>query len=542
MTTALSAPRAQLRISGVTLAADVEQRVLSVQYDNDLDVADMLTVVLDNSDGAFTDSPLVDLGKTVELHLGYRDQLEPMMLGEIASIEPTFPQSGAPTLSVTAYDRSHRLRHDVPDRPAFRFMTDTAIAAQIAVEAGLVPVVDPSLYGPHDELKWTGTDMALLKERARANGFEVHVWWDRLHFRLPRPDTEAHVLEWGSTLSSFSPRLSQAGQAGVQVVRGYDQRLAQTIVAVVGSTALDLDALGERLGSAAVDALATLGRRVVADPNVTSPVEAAVLARALLQEVLDGMYEASGSCVGTPALRAGRTVLVRGVGRRFSGTYRLTRVTHTLDGSGYQTSFEVTQRAGGALLSLLRRSLTESPSPDRAEPVQGVVIGRVVSVDPTACTAQVNLPDHDDDDTVTAVCTGFLAGAGRGAFFLPAAGDQVLVAFEHGALGRAFVIAGLWDEVGGSPVPDAPATNTVRRLRTAAGHSVTFDDTAGQERITVQDKAGSTVVLHPDGTVSLTARKDLELAAPDGEIRMSARDVRVVLGAGGTMDVSRSGP
>lgn len=541
MTTALSAPRAQIRISGVALAADVEQRVLSVQYDNNLDVADMLTVVLDNSGHRFTDSPLIELGRTVELHLGYRDRLEPLMLGEIAAIEPSFPQSGAPTLSLTVYDRSQRLRHDVPDRPAFRFMTDTAIAAQIAVEAGLVPVVDPSFYGPHTELTWTGTDMALLKERARANGFETYVSWDRLHFGLPRPQTEAHVLEWGRTLSSFTPRLSSAGQAGVQVVRGYDEELAQSIVAVASTASLDLDSVVERLGTAAVGALATLGRRVAADRPVRSPVEAAVLARALLQEILDGMYEATGSCVGTPALRAGRVVLVRGVGRRFSGSYRLTRVTHTLDESGYQTSFEVTQRASAALLSLLRTQIKDTPSPDRAEPVQGVVIGRVAKVDPTTFQAEVNIPDFDDDDTVTAVCTGFLAGAGRGAFFLPAVGDQVLVAFEHGALGRAFVIAGLWDRVDGSPVPDAPPANTVRRLRTAAGHTLTFDDTAGSERVTVQDGAGSTIVLNPDGTITLTARKDLELAAPEGEIRLKAKKVKVALGSGGTMDISRAG-
>ena len=506
MTTALSAPRARIRISGVVLAADVEQRVLSVEYDNNIDVADMLTVVLDNSDHLFTDSPLIELGKTVELHLGYRDRLEPMMLGEIAAIEPSFPQSGAPTLTLTAYDRSQRLRTDVPDRPAFRSMTDTAIAAQIALEAGLVPVVDPSFYGPHKQLKWTGTDMALLKERARANGFETYVWWDRLYFRLPRPQTEAHVLEWGATLSSFSPRLSGAEQAGVQVVRGYNEELAQSIVAVASSAALDLESVAERLGTAAVGALATLGRRVVNDQPVKSPVEAAVLAKALLQEILDGMYEATGSCVGTPDLRAGRFVQVRGVGRRFSGTYRLTRVTHSLDGGGYLTSFEVTQRASAALLSLLRKKIKDTPSPDRAEPVQGVVIGKVTAVDPTTFEAEVNIPDFDDDDTVTAVCTGFLAGAGRGAS--PAAvDDQVLVAFEHGALGRAFVIGGLWDKVEGSPVPDAPAANTVRRLRTPAGHALTFDDTEGAERITVADKAGSTIVLNADGTVTVTAKK-----------------------------------
>ena len=147
MTTGYFAPRARVDIGGVTLAEDVTQHLLSVRYDNDVELADMFSVVLDNTENRFTDSPLFEPGKQVELYLGYGDDPQPMMLGEIASIEPSFPQSGAPTITVSGYDRSYRLRHDVPDRPAFLFTNDSLIAAQVAVEAGLIPIVDPSQIG-----------------------------------------------------------------------------------------------------------------------------------------------------------------------------------------------------------------------------------------------------------------------------------------------------------------------------------------------------------------------------------------------------------
>ncbi|MGN9907817.1 phage baseplate assembly protein V [Phytohabitans sp. LJ34] len=533
--TAGLAPRARIVVSGVTLAAEVSRHVLSVQYDNNLDLADMFTIVLDNAGNRFTDSPLFDLGKSVEIHLGYGDDLHPMMLGEITALQPSFPQSGAPTLTVSGYDRSHRLRHDVPDRPAFKFMNDSMIAAQIAVEAGLIPVVDPSLFF-HTKLRQTGTDMALLKERARANFFEVYVWWDRLYFRLPRPQAGELVLEWGRNLTSFNPRLSSAALAGIQVVRGYNEELAQTIVGVMTGATVDLDAVVERLGGTALDMLLGLGRRVVRDKPVKSPVDAFALAKSILQEILEGMYEASGSCPGLPDLRADQTVAVRGVGRRFSGGYRLRRVTHTLDGGGYRTDFEVTQRAASSLLQLVRRSVVDQPSPNRPEPSPGVAIGTVESVNPLTYQAEVAFPWFSDSgETTTAACATPMAGAGSGAFFLPDPGDQVVVAFEQGDFGRPVVIGSLWDQLRGKPVTTLDGTNSIRRIRTKAGHTITLDDSTAAEQIVIEDRAGSTVTLAADGTVSITAMRDIELNAA-GEIRLNAIDVKVKVA--NRMDVS----
>lgn len=530
------APRARITISGVTLSADVSRHVLSVHYDNNLDLADMFTIVLDNAGNRFTDSPLFDLGKSVEIRLGYGEDLQSMMLGNITSIQPSFPQSGAPTLTVSGYDRSYRLRHDVPDRPAFKFMNDSLIAAQIALEAGLIPVVDPSPY-VHQKLRQTGTDMALLKERAQANFFEVYVWWDRLFFRFPRPQLETHVMEWGRNLSSFTPRLSNAGLAGVQVVRGYNEELAQTIVAVMSSAAIDLDAVVERLGSTALSMLLSLGRRVIRDKPIKSPVDAFALAKSILQEILEGMYEASGSCIGTPELRADRVISVRGVGKRFSGAYRLRRVTHTLDGGGYRTDFEITQRSASSLLQLVRKSVVDQPPPNRQERSYGVAIGKVESVNPLTYQAEVNFPWFSDSgETTTAACATTMAGAGRGAFFLPDRDDQVLVAFEQGDFAKPVVIGSLWDQIGGKPVTTLDPSNSIRRIKTKAGHTITLDDTTAAEQIVIEDKAGSTVTLNSDGSVAITAKTNIELNAPAGEVRLNAQNVRVKVA--GTMDVS----
>jgi len=97
--------------------------------------------VLPNADNSLLDSALVDLGKTVEIHQGYGNDLVPAFLGEIAAVEPSFPQDGTPTVHISGYDKSYRMRHVQPEPTEYTFMNDSVIAAGIAVEYGPSPAM-----------------------------------------------------------------------------------------------------------------------------------------------------------------------------------------------------------------------------------------------------------------------------------------------------------------------------------------------------------------------------------------------------------------
>jgi len=483
------APRFDIRISGVTLSADITNQVTSVSYDNNLDIADMFTIVIRNADNHLLDSALFDLGKSVEIYMGYGDELQPMMLGEITSLQPSFPGGGAPTLTVSGYDKSYRLRHNEVDRPSFRFQNDSAIAAQIAVEAGLIPVVDPT-RSYHRNIPHTGSDMSFLKKLAQANFFDVYVHWDKLYFRLPRPQTEAYVLEWGKNLSSFNPRLSSAGMTGIQIIRGYNEELAQTIVGIAMAPDINMDNIIEKLGGSAFDLLVGLGRQVIRDQPVKSPFDATTIARSILQEILEGLYEGNGSCIGIPELRADTFVSIQGIGKRFSGKYRLRKVTHSIDDSGYRTSFEVTQRSSSTLLGMLRKSVVDLPSPNRQEKFFGVAVGKVVdNVDSAPNLGRVRLTfpwlsDFNDSDWARIATP--MAGKQTGFYFLPDIGDEVLVAFEHGDLSKPVVLGGMWNGDNQPPVTHSDRKNRIRMIKTA-GHTITFDDTKGDEKMIIDD-------------------------------------------------------
>ena len=275
----------------------------------------------------------------------------------------------------------------------------------------------------------------------------------------------------------------------------------------------------------------------------SSYLDAAALAKALLQQIQEGLFEGSGSCIGMPALRAGETVAIRGVGRRFSGTYLLSQVRHTIDDGGYRTEFDTTQRWTSTLLASLRGKLSDSGSGSaapRQPPAQGVWVATVTrDVDPEGLgRVQVNFPElSDEDDSAWARVATFAASgkgdgtAGWGGWFPPRRGDEVLVAFEHGDVDRPVVIGALWHRK--SPPPHRPRAGS--GITTRTGMAVLFDEAAGDMRI--EHPKGSSIVLADDGTITITAAEGLKLAAgKDSDITLEANHVWVKVNK--FMDVS----
>lgn len=520
MTEPFYAPRFEILLSGVTLASDLTEQVVGLTVETDLDLAGTFSLTLRNPDNKLLDSALLDMGKTVEIHLGYGADLNPAFLGEIASVAPSFPTDGPPVIQVSGYDKSYRLRRDRPEPTTHTSSTDTAIAARIAVENGLIPVVDPTPSLPGD-IPQNESDFTFLKSRAEKYQFDVYVEWDRLHFQFPRPAHEARVLVWGANLSSFTARISGAGLAGLQVVRGYNQELAQAVYAAALAGDLDTDNLLERLGGSATDLVGSLVSEGMRTDTVTSPLDAAALAKSLLADLLEGMYEGEGSCVGLPDLTAGGYVEIQGVGKRFSGTYRVRKVTHRLDAAGLRTDFAITQRGQSSLIGQLRSQVVDVPAPNRAEKFYGLLIGEVVDNyelgdhQPALGRVKVAIKENSGRQVTTwAPCVRPAAGKnGSGFYALPDTGDQVVVAFRNGDFNHPYVLGGLWNATNAPPESNDDQKNHRRVIKTPAGHTIAFDD-SGTGSLTVRDAKGSEIVMHSDsGDLSVRAAGNLTISA-----------------------------
>jgi hypothetical protein len=56
---------------------------------------------------------------------------------------------------------------------------------------------------------------------------------------------------------------------------------------------------------------------------------------------LNKRLTATGTTLGDPRIIAGKVLRIAGVGVQFGGLWRVTEATHTLDGGGYRTHFEL---------------------------------------------------------------------------------------------------------------------------------------------------------------------------------------------------------
>jgi uncharacterized protein involved in type VI secretion and phage assembly len=161
--------------------------------------------------------------------------------------------------------------------------------------------------------------------------------------------------------------------------------------------------------------------------------------------------------------------------------------------------------------------------------MSGVMVAEVVDNNEIA-NAQVPLgrvkvryPSLGDGVTsVWAPCVSPMAGSGMGFYALPEKGEQVLVAFVNGDLAGPYVIGRLWNVTARPPATNLDGRNAKKVIKSRAGHTITFDDTADIGKLVVEDGKGSTVTLNSlDGSITISAKANLALKA-GGTISLEA--------------------
>jgi uncharacterized protein involved in type VI secretion and phage assembly len=169
----------------------------------------------------------------------------------------------------------------------------------------------------------------------------------------------------------------------------------------------------------------------------------------------------------------------------------------------------------------------------RSDPgMVGVAVGLVTdNKDPDGLgRVRITFPTRSDDEIGHwARIAVLMAGAGRGTFFLPEVGDEVLVAFEGGNIKRPYVLGGLWNGKDKPPEVNADGKNNLRVVKSRSGHLIRLDDTAGAEKIEIVDKSGgnSITVDTAGNTITITSAADVTIEAPQGTLKLSAKTIEI---------------
>jgi phage protein D len=343
-------PELRLSVNGSELPLKAKADLVSVAVLEDVGPTGMFTFQLLCWDTAemkvkWIDDDLFKEGNSVEIEMGYRDNLEKLFQGEITGLEPEFPNEEPPTLTVRGYDRRHRLMGKRKTR-TFLNMKDSDIANQIAGDWSLRPQVEDSRVVLDYVLQHNQTDFEFLQERSRRIGYEVVVTDTTLHFRPRQNEGSAVItLRREVELLDFNARLTTVGQVEEAFIRGWNPKTKEEFVARAG-TGDERQMGGSSSGPATVRrAFSGTGGTTVNTP-VVSQAEADQLARGWFGEMALRYVEGHGICIGRPDLRAGTLVKIEGLGRRFSGSYYVTSIEHSYKPSvGYRTAFSARRTA-----------------------------------------------------------------------------------------------------------------------------------------------------------------------------------------------------
>lgn len=370
-------PEYEIEIIGDPIPPSMRGRVMRVTYQDGIEGADRVEVTLANDGFIWNDHPLLEVDNSFSFEIGYAPgPLTKMFVGEITGVNASYPNSGIPTVTVIAHDFLQRLTRGTKDR-AFALnipcigkfpLPDPAIAALISGTNVLIPSIDPTgaavsfltllityALDPLEakrgiRIQQGQSDFEFLSMVAKENGWELYIDHTRepIGYRLRfqfldqsyLPDVN---LKWGESLIDFTPKISTVGQVFGVSTRIWIPSIKMEFVIVLSwdydRAAFDLMAYP---GFGDIDALVGSG----ADKGVLKidAVGPASAPKKLLSELLprlNNRITANASVMGNPDIRASRVVNIDGIPGQFGDCYRVTSATHTLDGSGYKTQFEM---------------------------------------------------------------------------------------------------------------------------------------------------------------------------------------------------------
>jgi uncharacterized protein len=369
------APEFRVDIEGLELDPSTRNDIIDIKVHRDIEEMSGFDLTLNNWDDArlrfkHSDNRQFGVGQRVAVQLGYADTLFTVATGTITTLSPTFSDSSSPTIAISGVDGMLKLKDRKPagsEQKIYSNKTDWQIAQEVAARNHLRIVVTREGPTYPQVVQKNQDDASFLMERAKRIDFDCFILPDPktgediLYFVKPTDGRDArpvHVYQLayapglGSSpsgrpaglvpnLISFTPTLTVSKQVSKVTVRGWDPRTKQPITATASAENLppNTGGSGGDSGPQTADS-ATGGRQeVVVDAPVANDEEARVLAASLLRERAYEFITATGKVAGLPELRPGDNLEIFGLGQRFSGSYYVKRVEHSLGSSGFFTDF-----------------------------------------------------------------------------------------------------------------------------------------------------------------------------------------------------------
>jgi Bacteriophage probable baseplate hub protein len=286
-------------------------------------------------DYLYFDRRTLDFGKDFKVE--HSDKT--LFSGRILGLEANYPQGEAPEISVLAEDRFQDLRMTRRTR-SFADVTDSDVFNQIANDHGLSPSVN--VTGPTYKLlaQVNQSDLAFMRERARA--IDAEVWMDgSTLYAKSRTDRNAGTsqIAKGNQLREFKVLADLARQRTSVTVNGWDISSKSGLQYEATESAISSELNGDSSGVSILKSALGERKEALVHTVPLNSQEAQAAAESFFKMGARKFLVGRGVAEIAANLRVGTKVDLQNLGPLFNGKYYVARVTHIFDVKGLRTEF-----------------------------------------------------------------------------------------------------------------------------------------------------------------------------------------------------------
>ncbi|MGP4052782.1 VgrG-related protein [Streptomyces sp. 2A115] len=490
-----------------------------------------------------------------------------LLTGEITGFEADYDGTGTFTV-IRGYDFGHRLMRQ-RRVAAYRNQSATDIARKLATRDGVtIGRIQPTKTVYEFISQSNVTDWDFLARLADENEMVMSIdAKGRFQFVEPKPasgapptntdgDKSPLVLQAGRDILRLRAAVTAADQIGKVETRGWDVTQKKPLSSVSPATTNPGFSIGSTPGQAAGKFKA--GKLVETSTPYDKSTEVRFASDALAEDVTAAFAEVEVVALGNTRLRPGVPVTLRDTGAPFEGKYTATSVRHVFgDGKHYESWVTVSGRQWRSLFGLTSGGGGTGTGPT----LPSVANALVTDVNDPLKQGRVRLrfPWLDGKYVSDWTRTVQLGGLGGGGVFPMDVNDEVLVAFDRGALDHPFVIGGLYNgKDKPTVVGDVPLHDTVRKK--ASRHTVSDRDgnrmdllsqktgmrkqgvrlVSGDKQLTINlDRTNTEITVDSKGSVTIKGSREVSVEAGT-DLTLSARR-KVTISSGGPLDIQGRG-
>ncbi|MBE0392679.1 phage baseplate assembly protein V [Flavobacterium sp. PL002] len=128
------------------------------------------------------------------------------------------------------------------------------------------------------------------------------------------------------------------------------------------------------------------------------------------------------------------------------------------------------------------------------------------------------------------------SGAGKGFYFIPEIGEEVLVGFEGNNAQNPYVLGSQYN--GSESSGYADGENNVKAIHTRSGTKIIMNDSEGS--ILIEDPSGNTYSMDGQGNIVVTAPKNMTFEVGEDLIINVGKNMTTQVGEDSTMDVGKN--